>query len=102
MLFKFLHNVKHVLDQERDIIIHVIVKKNKTRHKIKFFVFLKIFNVFFFNKKQPKTETKHVHKQLIELNQGQVSNIHLRESFLTHLARVFGFVGENPCEAQCI
>ena len=30
--FKFLHNVKHVLNQERDIIIHVILKKNKTRH----------------------------------------------------------------------
>ena len=46
--------------------------------------------------KQPKTESRHVHKQLKELNQGQVSNIHLRESFLTHIARVFGFVGENP------
>ena len=52
--------------------------------------------------KQPKTKIKHVHKQLKELNQGQVSNTHLRESFLTHLARVFGFVGENPCEAECI
>ena len=31
ILFKFLHNVKHVLNQERDIIIHVILKKNKTR-----------------------------------------------------------------------
>ena len=37
-----------------------------------------------------------------ELNQGQVSNTHFRESFFTHLARVFGFVGENPCEAECI
>ena len=53
-------------------------------------------------KKQPKTKTKHVHKQLKELNQGQVSNTHLRESFLTHIARVFGFVGENPCEVECI
>ena len=52
--------------------------------------------------KQPKTETKHVHKQLKELNQGQVSNTHLREFFLTHIARVFGFVGENPCETECI
>ena len=37
-----------------------------------------------------------------ELNQGQVSNTHLRESFLTHIARAFSFVGENPCEAECI
>ena len=59
---------------------------------------------FFYNKKnlkkkktkQPKTETRHVHKQLKELNQGQVSSTHLGESFLTHIARVFGFVGENP------
>ena len=67
---------------------------------------MKIFNVFgflfFFNKKQPKktkqpkTETKHVHKQLKELSQGQVSNTHFRESFLIHVARVFDFVGENP------
>ena len=54
------------------------------------------------NTKQPKTESRHVHKQLKELNQGQVSNTHLRESFLIHIARVFGFVGENPCEAECI
>ena len=54
-------------------------------------------------KKQPKkTKSRHVHKQLKELNQGQVSNTHIRESFLIHLARVFGFVGENPCEAKCI
>ena len=37
ILFKFLHNAKHVLNQERDIIIHVILKKNKTRLKIKYF-----------------------------------------------------------------
>ena len=57
-----------------------------------------MFLDFFLNKKnkQTKTKTKHVHKQLKELNQGQVSNIHLRESYLTHIARVFGFVGENP------
>ena len=68
-----------------------------------------MFLDFFFNKKkkQPKkdnqkTESRHVHKQLKELNQGQVSNTHLRESFLTHIARVFGFVGENPCEVECI
>ena len=66
---------------------------------------MKIFNVFgffFLNKKQPKktkqpkTKTKHVHKQLKELNQGQDNNTYLGESFLTHIARVFGFVGENP------
>ena len=55
---------------------------------------MKIFNVigfFFLNKKQPKkqnnqkTETKHVHKQLKELNQGQVNNTHLSKSFPTHI-----------------
>ena len=57
----------------------------------------------FFNKKktlkkqkQPKIKTKQVHKQLKELNHGQVNNIHLRESFLTHIARVFSFIDENP------
>ena len=56
---------------------------------------------FFFKKKQPKKqnnqkiESRHVHKQLKELNQGQVSNTYLGESFLTHIAQVFGFVGEN-------
>ena len=65
---------------------------------------MKIFNVFgfFFFLKQPKkqnnqkTESRPVHKQLKELNQGQVSNTYLGESFLTHIAQVFGFVGENP------
>ena len=63
-----------------------------------------MFLDFFFIKKtkQPKTKSRHVHKQLKELNQGQVSNTHLREYFLTHIARVFGFVGENPCEVECI
>ena len=42
-----------------------------------------------------KTESRHVHKQLKELNQGQVSNTHLGESFLTHIVRVFSFIGEN-------
>ena len=37
-----------------------------------------------------------------ELNQGQVNNTHLRESFLTHIAWDFGFVGENPYEEECI
>ena len=59
-----------------------------------------MFLDFFFilkNKKtkQPKTKTKHVHKQLKELNQEQVNNTYLRESFLTHKARVFGFEGKN-------
>ena len=53
--------------------------KNKTRHKIKKFCLFENFQyfwIFFFNKKQPKkqnnrkTKTKHVHKQLKELNQG--------------------------------
>ena len=66
-----------------------------------------MFLDFFFKKKpkkqnNQKTESRHVHKQLKELNQGQVSNTHLRESFLTHIARVFGFVCENPWEAECI
>ena len=63
-----------------------------------------MFLDFFLNKKKTKTKTKtkHVHKQLKELNQGQVSNTHLGESFLTHLTRVFGFVGENLCEVECI
>ena len=61
-----------------------------------------MFLDFFFNKKkQPKknkttkTKTKHAHKQLKELNQEQVSNTHLKESFLTYIARVFSFVGGN-------
>ena len=45
--------------------------------------------------KKTKTKTKHVHKQLKELNQGQVSNTYLGEYFLTHIAQVFGLVGEN-------
>ena len=74
---------------------------------------MKIFNVFelllfFFNKRQPKrqnnqkTKTKRVYKQLKELSQGQVSNTYFRESFLTHIAWVFDFVGENPWEVECI
>ena len=70
IFFKFLHNIKHVLSQERDIIIHVILKKNKTRLKIKYFCLYENFHCFwnFFNikkktkTKQPKTERKHVHK----------------------------------------
>ena len=50
----------------------------------------------FFNKKTLKTKTKHVHRQLKELNQGQVNNTHLREYFLTHISQVFDIVGENP------
>ena len=36
----YLHNIKHALNQERDIIINVILKekkKQKTKHKIKYF-----------------------------------------------------------------
>ena len=58
ILFKFLHNVKHVLDQESDIIIHVILKKNKTRHKIKYFCLFenfKCFLILFFLIKKNKT-----------------------------------------------
>ena len=58
ILFKFLYNVKHVLNQERNIIIHVILKKNKTRYKIKYFFLVEIFQCFwiFFNKKQLKKQ----------------------------------------------
>ena len=88
ILFKFLHNVKHILNQERDIIIHVILKRNKTRHKIKYFCLFEIFR-FFFNKKNlknktTKNRTKHVHKQLKKLNQGQVNNTHLSKSNSFH------------------
>ena len=71
ILFKFLHNVKHILNQERDIITHVILKTNKTRHKIKYFCLFEIFQCFLFfifltkqpkKIKQPKTKSKHVHK----------------------------------------
>ena len=61
-----------------------------------------MFLDFFLKKKQPKkqnnqkTKSRHVHKQLKELNQEQVSNTHFRESYLTYIARVFGFIGENP------
>ena len=49
----FFHTIKYVLSQERDIIIHVILKKNKTKHKIKYFCISEIFQCFgfFFNKK---------------------------------------------------
>ena len=43
----------------------------------------------------PKTEDKHVHKELKELYQGQVNNTHLSKSFLTHTAQGFNFVGEK-------
>ena len=44
ILSMFLHNIKHVLNQERDIIIQVILKKNKNKKDTKsnIFVFLKI------------------------------------------------------------
>ena len=56
-LFKFLYSIKHIRNQERDIIIHVILKKKKIRHKIKYFAFLEFFNVFGFflnNQNNPK------------------------------------------------
>ena len=52
-----------------------------------FWNFSMFLDFFFIKKKilketkQPKTKTRHVHKQLKELNQGQVSNTHLREFF---------------------
>ena len=60
MLFKFLHNVKHVLNQERDIITHVILKTNKTRHKIKYFCLFENFQcflIFFLNKTTYENKT---------------------------------------------
>ena len=57
IIFKFLHNVKHVLNQERDIINHVILKKIKTKHKIKYFFLFENFQcfwIFFLNEKQTK------------------------------------------------
>ena len=45
--FKFLHNVKHVISQQRDTRTHVKhFKKNKTGHKIKYFCLFENFNVF--------------------------------------------------------
>ena len=69
-----------------------------------------MFMDFFFNfklKKQPKNKTtknriKTCPQTIERIKSGQVSNTHLRESFLTHIAQVFGFVGENPCETECI
>ena len=66
ILFKFLHNVKYVLNQERDIIIHVVLKKNKARHKIKYFLLFENFQCFwnfFLNKKQPKKQNSQKQKQ---------------------------------------
>ena len=59
ILFKSLHNVKHVLNQERDIIIHVILRKNKTRLKIKYFCLFENFSMFldFFFKNNLKNKT---------------------------------------------
>ena len=74
ILSMFLHNIKHVLNQARDIIIHVILKKNKTRYKInkKKFLFENFQCFWIFKKKkkskQPKTKSKHIHKQQKELN----------------------------------
>ena len=52
-------------------------------------MFFYLFFIFYFltkqpkKIKQPKTKRKHVHKQLKELYQGQVSDTHLSKSFLT-------------------
>ena len=57
-LSMFLHNIKHVPNQERDIIIHLIhPKKNKTRHKIKYFCHFKT------NKTKKNQQSKHALKQ---------------------------------------
>ena len=56
ILFKFLHNVKHILNQERDIIIHVILKKNKTRDKIIYFCLFENFQCFWILKKKKKKQ----------------------------------------------
>ena len=60
ILSMFLHNIKHVLNQERDIIIHVILKKNKTRYKIKYFFLFENFQCFwiFFLKKKNQNNQK--------------------------------------------
>ena len=52
ILSMFLYNIKNVLNQERDIIIHVLLKKNKTRHKIKYFFLFLIFQCFVILKKE--------------------------------------------------
>ena len=60
ILSMFLCNIKHVLNQERDIIIHVILKKNKT-DTIKYFCLFENFQcfwIFFLKTKQPKTKIK--------------------------------------------
>ena len=79
MLFKFLHNVKHVLNQERDIINHVILKKNKTRHKIKYFYLFKIFQcflIFLKNKiKQLKTKNKTCPQTIERIKSGTSKTI---------------------------
>ena len=70
ILSMFLHNIKHVLNQERNIIIHVILKKNKTTQNKIFMSFWKfsMFLDFSFNNqnilktREPKTESKHVYK----------------------------------------
>ena len=60
----FLHNIKHVLNQEIDIIIHVILKTNKTRYEIKYFCLFENFSMFldFFYKKK-KTKKKQNNKK---------------------------------------
>ena len=82
----------HILNQERDVIIHAILKKNKTRLKIKYFCLFENFQCFwiFFKlkkkkKKKKKKKTKNRNKtcpQMIErLNQGQVTTLTLENLF---------------------
>ena len=98
----------HILNQERDVIIHAILKKNKTRLKIKYFFLFENFQCFWiFFKLKKKKKKNQKQKQNMSTNDWKIksrtsNNTHLGESFLTHIARVFSFVGENPCEAECI
>ena len=77
----------HILNQERDVIIHAILKKNKTRLKIKYFFLFENFQCFwiFFKLKKKKKKTKNRNKtcpQMIErLNQGQVTTLTLENLF---------------------
>ena len=60
------------LNQEGDIIIHVILKKDKTRHKIKYFCLFENFQCFwiffFLKKKQPKKQNNQKQNQDMSTN----------------------------------
>ena len=68
----FLHNIKHVLSQKRDIIIYVILKKNKTRPKIKYFSLFENFRCFwiffFFLNNQNNLRKQNNQKQKINMS----------------------------------